>query len=161
MNTSDKVLRKGNSMPLCWLSQNLIFHAISSTLKKWNVTSVLKGVSRWPFISCWEGCYYSPSTVHIAATILTFICNKLSLLHEILNDSWRTGPWNIFWKAMCRQSSHDHKYEFVLFTWRSDSVGLQPWELGGWNLKLASIRGRQREKEEIGRSLQIGVIGKF
>ena len=101
MNTSHKVLRKGNNMPLCWLSQNLIFHAISSALKKWNGTSVLKGVSGWPFISCWEGCYYSPSTVHITTVILTFICNKLSLLHEILNDSWRTGPWNIFWKAMC------------------------------------------------------------
>lgn len=79
ININDKVPRKSNRHPLCWLSQNLISHAISSALKKWNVTSALKGVPSWPFISYWGGCLYSPSTAHIATTVSTFICNRLSV----------------------------------------------------------------------------------
>lgn len=90
---------KATDMPLCWLSQNLIFHAISSALKKWNVTSVLKAISRWPFISYGGSCFYSPSTVHIAATVFTFICNKLSLLHETLNDTME--DWSLKYILKC------------------------------------------------------------
>lgn len=139
---------KETGMPLCELSQNLIFHAISRALKKWNVTSVLKAISRWSFISYWGGCFYSPSTVHITATIFIFICNKLSLLHETLNDTWGLVPETYFEMPCAWHSSYEHKSELALFTWRSDSVGLQSQDLPGWNMKLASIfGGRERLKK--------------